>query len=662
MTGVESAVASAIAGKLAAKLSQPAVDAATQRIRAYLGRSRSQRALRDALLEASRNFSKAEPAWANSLFDGHFFRNRAEPCLLKALDPDAEAAASDLAEAWLQQFRTAAEAKPSSELLAACETFLRMFRHAVRTQDYFRKQFDSAGIDWIATRVDELAKTLDYAGGTATAAQFSDQIRETYAGIGQAVETLTSEQFRVIEMLRHFRRALISGSAGSGKTLVAAENARRLDRAGVKTLVACHNPELARWFRVLVRGTTVDVVPFEDLVSPGRSTSSPRRSTRWSAYSEPTSADLALALDRLLAQEERYSAQIVDEGQDFRDDWWTVLEACAVDDPLFYIFLDDQQSLMPRRASYPIDMPPWICPRNCRNAGQIYEAMRVLSPRAPEPEAALARFGSVQFVASHGDMREAVADAFLWPHQRADLASTVALLGGGKPLAASVFGSGFLEAGPTDWRSEIARALARIAERRRVALSLSFVKSKLSGSVRPLREDVTEVRRLARAIAQADRQPYLSHGTVHGLRRRDIEPIPPHDLWEASAGWRRTDESLITYTFGGWGHTDEALLEALLSGAWAETLPPRGKIDVQFCSHHDPAPGAVSVFSVGEFKGLESEAVLLVMDGEAPELRNELFVGRSRARSLVAAVIDRATASLLRPGEVAALQAITAPD
>ena len=50
-------------------------------------------------------------------------------------------------------------------------------------------------------------------------------------------------------MLSGLRRVRISGCAGSGETLVAAEKALRLARAGVTTLFLCHNPLLAEHVR-----------------------------------------------------------------------------------------------------------------------------------------------------------------------------------------------------------------------------------------------------------------------------------------------------------------------------------------------------------------------------------------------------------------------------
>lgn len=56
---------------------------------------------------------------------------------------------------------------------------------------------------------------------------------------------LSEEQFGVLDMLAGNRRIEVSGPAGSGKTLIAAEKARRLAAAGLRVLFTCFNRPLA---------------------------------------------------------------------------------------------------------------------------------------------------------------------------------------------------------------------------------------------------------------------------------------------------------------------------------------------------------------------------------------------------------------------------------
>ena len=56
---------------------------------------------------------------------------------------------------------------------------------------------------------------------------------------------LTEQQFAVLDRLRRQRRVSISGGAGTGKTVLALEKARRLAREGSGVLLTCFNRPLA---------------------------------------------------------------------------------------------------------------------------------------------------------------------------------------------------------------------------------------------------------------------------------------------------------------------------------------------------------------------------------------------------------------------------------
>src|SRR5204862_7906892 len=50
---------------------------------------------------------------------------------------------------------------------------------------------------------------------------------------------LTEQQYTLLDMLARHTRAAIAGCAGSGKTFLAAEKARRLAKNGFRVLVVC---------------------------------------------------------------------------------------------------------------------------------------------------------------------------------------------------------------------------------------------------------------------------------------------------------------------------------------------------------------------------------------------------------------------------------------
>ena len=63
------------------------------------------------------------------------------------------------------------------------------------------------------------------------------------------VSKYTEEQFYVLDILKSNNRVVIKGPAGTGKTLMAIENARRSANAGQNTILMCYNTLLGEWIR-----------------------------------------------------------------------------------------------------------------------------------------------------------------------------------------------------------------------------------------------------------------------------------------------------------------------------------------------------------------------------------------------------------------------------
>jgi hypothetical protein len=67
---------------------------------------------------------------------------------------------------------------------------------------------------------------------------------------------LTEEQYHILDLLGGNERCLFEGAAGTGKTLLALEFARRCARSGDKVLLVCFNRLLGDWFSNEVRLTS----------------------------------------------------------------------------------------------------------------------------------------------------------------------------------------------------------------------------------------------------------------------------------------------------------------------------------------------------------------------------------------------------------------------
>jgi hypothetical protein len=224
-----------------------------------------------------------------------------------------------------------------------------------------------------------------------------------------AIRRYTEEQFMVLELLAGRRRAAIRGCAGSGKTLIAIEKARRLAAEGFRTLLTCYNRNLAEALkRMIGNPPRLKVQSFHALcqefaVKTGRNTKPDWDDQRPDFFERIMPEALAEAAE---SGDDSYhfDAIVVDEGQDFTDTWWTALEMLLADpeNGVFYVFYDDNQLIYPRQINFPVEELPFALTINCRNTRKIHQAVArfyssdlKIKSRGPEGrEIGLHKFGS----------------------------------------------------------------------------------------------------------------------------------------------------------------------------------------------------------------------------------------------------------------------------
>lgn len=188
---------------------------------------------------------------------------------------------------------------------------------------------------------------------------------------------LTEEQYRLLSSLNRHRRAAICGCAGSGKTMLAVEKAVRLAQQGFKTLLTCYNKNLAADLRASV-GTTdnLDIVHFHELCHQWaeRAEMVPEGPIDTKFFEVKLPDALLAALDVL---PDRYDAIVVDEGQDFCDNYWLPLQYLLHDPDhgILYIFYDDNQRLYVPSGTFPIQSPPVGLTVNCRNTQRVHQVV-----------------------------------------------------------------------------------------------------------------------------------------------------------------------------------------------------------------------------------------------------------------------------------------------
>jgi len=195
------------------------------------------------------------------------------------------------------------------------------------------------------------------------------------------LKELTEQQFIILSLLRGQKRVAISGCAGSGKTFLAVEQARRLARRGLSVLLTCYNRNLANWLREQIMEEAHNDTALSSIVVLNFHRLASRFCTQVGIQlpvSDSHDYDTVFAEGLLQASEkveQRYDAIIADEGQDFDDSWWVALLALlrSEEDNYFYVYYDDNQRIYGRRSSYPVpDDHHYSLTINCRTTQKIH--------------------------------------------------------------------------------------------------------------------------------------------------------------------------------------------------------------------------------------------------------------------------------------------------
>ena len=181
-----------------------------------------------------------------------------------------------------------------------------------------------------------------------------DEVKATEKGLRRVTHeqvAATAIQARVFEDLVSLPRMVVIGEAGTGKTVLAIERAKRLTEAGMRTLLLCHRAAVAAFMRTLLGGGTrtrlnlkspsdLTVAPFTELVKALADQSG-------RDYQATHSRDLP---DWMLSAAEElglwFDALVIDEAQEFTRDQLVALQLFLTDpdeSPL-YLFADPFQS------------------------------------------------------------------------------------------------------------------------------------------------------------------------------------------------------------------------------------------------------------------------------------------------------------------------------
>jgi hypothetical protein len=176
---------------------------------------------------------------------------------------------------------------------------------------------------------------------------FKKYIANDIGEIQQEIIQLTEQQFNILNNLYLQPQSIILGCAGSGKTQLAIEKARRLCQHQIKTLIICKSNNLSLYLSASLQ----DEIQTGNCVVYG--------------YEEIQANKSKLPL--------KFTAIIIDEGQDFEYQEINDLSQLIPDDGIFYIFQDSNQNVSKNANKFALQVNPNVLDKNCRNTHNIFK-------------------------------------------------------------------------------------------------------------------------------------------------------------------------------------------------------------------------------------------------------------------------------------------------
>ncbi|MBU6213953.1 MAG: AAA family ATPase [Actinomycetales bacterium] len=201
------------------------------------------------------------------------------------------------------------------------------------------------------------------------------------------VEALVRNQEQLLENLRLLNRFEVRGAAGTGKTALALAQARRLSAQGKRVLFLCYTRLLARDLRKRTEKWPREERPavvktFHNLADEWhRQTPEKPDQAFWEYQSAALLKEAALAA----RAEDRFDAVVIDEAQDFGNEWWWAVKALLREPESggIYAFGDDDQRIFNREGAQALGLVPICLTTNLRNTKPIASAAASMIANPP---------------------------------------------------------------------------------------------------------------------------------------------------------------------------------------------------------------------------------------------------------------------------------------
>lgn len=468
---------------------------------------------------------------------------------------------------------------------------------------------EAFGVDYETAELRQVASQL-----REECASFSEEIRQANTSIRQATE----EQLTIIQTIESKTELGIAGCAGSGKTIIAAEMAIRFSGAGLSTLLLCQSPRLSMYLKELVAGTPVKVFTLNEWIQYllGRQLS--ESYTDWNPYSFPSIDNLNAALQKLeLAGTLRFDTVIVDEGQDFIDEWWIIVRESlsTAEHSRLYVFFDDNQRLIHVVSDHVArEMPILKLKRNCRNALRIHDLVSHLHPELPESGVRVSGRCKLHLYDRNFEDPIAVVKQVLLSID--DRRNAIVLSTEEGPAELSIANHLLLELpaipghSPVSWQFAVVNRMERAGLKHPVQLW-----EQLSSEAVPTASDLLVIEKEANALNSKKPRP------TDGMHLRTL--LQSGRLWRGTGPASKLD--IVS---------DRLAMQFLSTTKWEETLPNKVTPSVF------QLKALENLFAVPDFKGLEADSIVLFAPSEHPLIVQQLYIGASRAKASLDLVVE----------------------
>ena len=193
---------------------------------------------------------------------------------------------------------------------------------------------------------------------------------------------LTNRQKNILRQLKRRKEAIIEGGAGTGKTLLALDHAQTLSKQGLKVLFLCYNQKLGNFLKE--KSTEIEnlhSMTFHEFCSwriKQVKNDTGRDLIEESKLNYPNEDYFDILMPNSLIESYdispiNYDVIIIDEGQDFKDEYWLGIELLKTEETKLYIFKDANQAIYGAPCELPIKTDSLFLFDNCRNTKPIHE-------------------------------------------------------------------------------------------------------------------------------------------------------------------------------------------------------------------------------------------------------------------------------------------------